>query len=168
MPIFTTTSKSPLLLYGIFSSEISPMIALSIQLLLFVLIWDASILFAELDQQIYNVLRRTQVSELESYLESWRRKHFLVCTLVHDINRCFGMTMLVSIVYYLISFTTDISTILNIFGLCRSKASLFKAGFKVHMIFLVIKNLFQFSTLIIAPYNLQAKVSSESALRFPS
>lgn len=95
---------------GIILSNISYVIAMTIQALFYILVSTAALLFKHLRKKLKTV--GSENSEQTSLrLDEWRKQYDLVCQLVDKINSCFGLILIITVCHCFVTsakFSTQI------------------------------------------------------------
>ena len=94
-------------------SQMTETLSFSILVLFCVLVWSTSHIFRNLNLEIIYFTSPTSLSLdsslgcVRTQLENWRRYHTLACQLVVQINKCFGIILLVAMTHSFVSFIID-------------------------------------------------------------
>lgn len=125
----------------------------SILILLWVLINSNSYFFQVLNQQIKDLAKRSYAIRLEE-LKIWKSNFACVCRMVHWINHCFGLIVLIAVSHGFLTFIANSYQFLaRMTGL---KDDQHFSG--LSFLFLVIQEFTFLSILICTSYNLTSEV----------
>ena len=144
-----------------FSFQCAILVSWSTQILFNILIRHATIMFADLNKQIQDILSPNNSTRLISNkLETWRQNHVLVCQLVDNINQCFGLMLLISISCYFISFIVMsyqlYKGIMNFSTVQQFNDEMLISALTIVLV--MLKNAVHFVLIVLMPYQMQQEV----------
>lgn len=132
----------------------------SILILFWVLVYSTFLFFRVLNQQIQDLVKPGNAIRLEE-LKVWKSNHACVCRMVHWINQCFGLIILIAVSHGFLAFITNAYQFFaRVIGLDQEDDQQFSGLF---FLLLVIQEVAFLSILICTSHNLTSQVN---CLRF--